>query len=142
MQFSFRTLVNICERVMHQFYRTFTRKYLYRLRIVHITLPHHFIVFIPTFARSFIHLFANDEFAPYCSALMDGLCFRTFYRRLGLVGIVRIVTRVKTDRSIDPVLSNGIVSRFVIYNDPVFKSFRNDSQILRRLTRWDREMIN
>lgn len=58
--------------------RIFKCKYLYRM--VHVTLTHHFVVFIPTFARSFINLFANDEFVPYYSALMDGLCFRTFYR--------------------------------------------------------------
>lgn len=43
--------------------RTFKCKYLYRM--VHVTLTHHFVVFIPTFARSFINLFANDEFVLF-----------------------------------------------------------------------------
>lgn len=45
--------------------------------------------------------------------------------------------RVKTHRSIDPVL-NDVTSRLAIYSDPVFEFFRNDSRILKRLTRWER----
>lgn len=111
-------------------------KYLYRLRTIHVTLAHHFVVFIPTFVHSFIHLFANDELVLCCSALMDGPCFRTFYRRLELRYRPN-GNRVKTDRSIDPVL-NDVTSRLAIYSDPVFEFFRNDSRILKRLTRWER----
>jgi len=95
--------------------RVFKRKYLHCLWTVRVTSAHRCSVypyarsfvhsFVRSFIRSFIHLFASDEFVLRCSALMDGPCFRTFYRQLKLIGIVRIVTAgAKTGRSIDPVL--------------------------------------
>lgn len=53
------------------------------------------VTFIPTYARSLVRTsicLLAGEFVPRCSALMDGRCFRTFYRRLELIGFVRMVT--------------------------------------------------
>jgi len=64
--------------------RIFKRKYLHCLRTARVTPAHRCSVYpyACSFVRSFVHLFASDEFVLRCSALMDGPCFRTFYRRL------------------------------------------------------------